>query len=65
VSYRIPPAAAKTTLPAIGHLPCVTSSDAHDLKDIGRAGTVLQMAAPTLAEVGWALRGIRGRKLLI
>jgi len=65
VSYRIPPAAAKTTLPAIGHLPCVTSSDAHDLNDIGRACTVLRMAAPTIGEVAWALKGVRGRKVLI
>jgi hypothetical protein len=65
VSYRLSPAAAKTSLPAIGPLPCVTSSDAHDLKDIGRACTVLRMAAPTITEIGWALRGLRGRMLLI
>jgi hypothetical protein len=65
VSYRLSPAVAKTTLPAIGHRPCVTSSDAHDLSDIGRACTVLRMADPSLAEIGWALRGVRGRKLLV
>jgi 3',5'-nucleoside bisphosphate phosphatase len=64
VSYRLSPAVAKTALPAIGSLPCVTSSDAHRLDDIGRAYSVLRMAAPTLAEIGRALQGLQGRRLL-
>jgi hypothetical protein len=65
VSYRLSPAVAKTALPAIGNLPCVTSSDAHRLDDIGRAYSVLRMAAPTLAEIGRALQGLQGRRLLL
>jgi hypothetical protein len=64
VSHRLSPAAARTTLAAIGPLPCVTSSDAHRLAEIGRASTVLRMAAPTLAEIDWALRGLHGRMVL-
>ena len=64
VSYRLSPAAARTAFPAIGPLPCVTSSDAHGLAEIGRARTVLRMAAPTLGEIGWALRGLHGRMVL-
>jgi len=65
VSYRIPPAVAQATLPGIANRPCVTSSDAHRLDDIGRACTVFRMAAPTLVEVAQALKGIRGRRILI
>jgi len=65
VSFRIPPAAARSTLPAIGNLPCVTSSDAHRLEDIGRAWTVFRMASATISEVAWALKKARGRKILI
>jgi hypothetical protein len=64
VSHRLPPAAARTALPGIGRRPCVTSSDAHRLEDIGRARSVLRMAAPTITELGWALQGLHGRMLL-
>jgi hypothetical protein len=64
VSYRLSPPAAKTALPAIGQLPCVTSSDAHRLEDIGRACSVLRMEAATIEEIDWALRGLHGRMLL-
>ena len=65
VSYRIALAQARTTLPEIGDRPCITSSDAHFLKDIGRAYTVLRMAAPTIAEIGSALRGEQGRRVVV
>jgi len=64
VSWRMSPAAARTAFPAIGPLPCLTSSDAHALEDIGRACTVLRIAAPTLTEIGWALQGLYGRGLV-
>lgn len=64
VSCRISPVDAKTTLHGIGPRPCLTSSDAHGLNDIGRAYSVLRMAAPTIEEVGWALKGVHGRKIL-
>jgi PHP family Zn ribbon phosphoesterase len=64
VSYRVPLAKARELIPAIGKFPCITSSDAHFLKDIGRAATVFRMAAPTIAEIGLALRGEHGRGIL-
>jgi hypothetical protein len=45
-------------------LPCITSSDAHFLQDIGRAATVFRLAAPTISEIGLALRGANGRGIL-
>ncbi len=65
VSHRTPLATARQVLPAIGPRPCVTSSDAHALADIGRAHTVLRMAAPTLEELALALRGEFGREIVI
>ncbi len=64
VSCRRSPVEARTALPGIGSLPCLGSSDAHGLKDIGRAFSVLRMAAPTIEEVGWALKGLYGRRVL-
>jgi len=43
--------------------PCVTSSDAHVLEDIGRAITLLRMAEPTFEEVTKAIRGSEGREI--
>lgn len=65
VSYRVALSKARQSLPAIGNLPCLTSSDAHFLKDIGRAHTVLSMAAPTIEEIGLALRGQLARKVVV
>ncbi len=64
ISYRIPLAKARERFPLIGALPCITSSDAHFLKDIGRAATVFRMAAPRLREIGLALRAEQGRGVL-
>jgi 3',5'-nucleoside bisphosphate phosphatase len=65
VSWRVPLSKARATLPAIGNLPCLTSSDAHFLKDIGRAYTVLSLAVPTVAEIGLALQGQQSRRIVI
>jgi hypothetical protein len=65
VSYRIPLGQARERCPLIGALPCITSSDAHFLKDIGRAATVLEMAAPSLCEIGRALRAEMGRGVVV
>lgn len=64
VSYRIPLNKARETLPAIGALPCITSSDAHYLGDIGRAYSVLHMAAPTFHELSLALKREQGRRIV-
>ena len=64
ISYRIPLAQARERFPLIGGLPCITSSDAHFLKDIGRAATLFRLAAPSLREIGLALRAEQGRGVL-
>jgi hypothetical protein len=64
VSYRVPLNKARETLPAIGALPCITSSDAHYLKDIGRAYCLLHMAAATFHELSLALKGQQGRRIV-
>jgi 3',5'-nucleoside bisphosphate phosphatase len=65
VSRRIALPRARQVLPDIGSLPCITSSDAHYLKDIGAAHTVLRMATATIAEIRLALRGEQGRRILV
>jgi len=64
VSHRISPAAAKSALPAIGNLPCLTFSDAHVLSDIGRAHTGFLLEAATFEELCLALKATRGRRVL-
>jgi PHP family Zn ribbon phosphoesterase len=43
----------------------VTASDAHYLNDIGRACSVFELAAPTLAEIRLALARKEGRRILV
>lgn len=63
VSFRMP--LQKTWDTGIGGrtLPCVTSSDAHYLDDIGRASTPFLLAAPGFAEVRFALQEKEGRQV--
>lgn len=61
VSWRVPLSDARRRLPDIGNLPCVTSSDAHRLSDIGRAFTTLRMASPSIPEIRLALQGRNDR----
>ncbi|MGE5258106.1 MAG: PHP-associated domain-containing protein, partial [Hyphomicrobiales bacterium] len=63
VSRRVALSKARQVLPEIGKLPCISSSDAHFLKDIGTAHTVFSMAAATIAEIRLALRGEQGRRI--
>jgi PHP family Zn ribbon phosphoesterase len=65
VSYRISLEKAVTEVPGIEDYPCVTSSDAHFLNDIGRVWTEFVLAAPTVDEIRRALSGKGGRKILI
>jgi len=65
VSYRISPRQAMKMIPGIKKLPCVTSSDAHYLDDIGRAYTQFIMEAPDFEEICLALQGIRGRRIVL
>ena len=64
VSYRVPLDKALTRVPGIKDYPCVTASDAHFLKDIGKVWTEFILAAPTLEEIQMALAGIEGRRIL-
>jgi hypothetical protein len=64
VSHRISPAAARSALPAIRRLPCLTFSDAHFLSDIGRAHTRFRLEAATFEELRLALKETRGRRIL-
>lgn len=64
VSYRIPLDKAATEVPGIKDYPCVTASDAHFLKDIGKVWTEFVLAAPTLEEIRMALAGAKRRRIL-
>ena len=64
VSYRVPLDKALTEVPGIKNYPCVTSSDAHFLSDIGQTWTEFILAAPTLQEIRMALADTEGRRIL-
>jgi hypothetical protein len=64
VSYRVPLDKALTEVPGIKNYPCVTSSDAHFLRDIGKVWTEFILATPTLKEIRLALAGTEGRRIL-
>ncbi len=61
VSYRVPLEKARAKVPGIGNYPCVTSSDAHFLHDIGKVWTEFLLAAPSLEELILAFAGTDGR----
>lgn len=48
-----------------GGFPVITSSDAHRLADIGRSSTSFLAAEPSFEEIGRALTGRDGRKVVI
>jgi PHP family Zn ribbon phosphoesterase len=64
VSYRIPLDKALSEVPSIKGYPCVTASDAHFLRDIGKVWTEFLLAAPTLEEIHMALAGAEGRRIV-
>ena len=65
VSKRIELKKARETVPGIGAFPCVTSSDAHFLEDIGKVWTVFLMAEPTFGEIRRALSCEDGRGIVV
>ena len=65
VSHRVKLADAHKAVPGIEGFPCVTTSDAHYLDDIGKASTVFQLAEPTLAEIRLAFQEKGGRRILV
>jgi hypothetical protein len=64
VSYRVPLEKARDQIPDIGQYPCLTSSDAHFLHDIGKVWTEFMIAEPSLAELILALAGTDGRRIV-
>jgi len=63
VSYRVPLNEVRKKVPGVMNFPCISSSDAHFLDDIGKIKTVLTLAAPTFEEIRLALKGQDGRKI--
>jgi PHP family Zn ribbon phosphoesterase len=63
VSYRVPLNEVRKKVPGVMNFPCISSSDAHFLDDIGKIKTVLTLAAPTFEEIRLALQGQDGRKI--
>ncbi len=61
VTPRLGLAKAREAFPDLGNYTFITSSDAHFLRDIGRAFTELWMEAGNFHELGMALRGEAGR----
>lgn len=63
VSYRVPLSEAYHRIPGIERFACITSSDAHFIKDIGRAWTRFRLEAPSLQEIQYAFQGIDSRRI--
>jgi len=64
VSFRVPVATARAQIPGIERFACLCGSDAHYLKDLGRARTRMAMHEPCFEEFRMALRGKDGRSVL-
>jgi predicted metal-dependent phosphoesterase TrpH len=64
VSPRMTIAEARATLGADTRFPLVSFSDAHRPEEIGRAATDFLLAEPSLAEIGKALAGADGRRIM-
>ncbi|MFP4531425.1 MAG: PHP domain-containing protein [Desulfobacterales bacterium] len=63
VSFRVPLSEAYQQIPGIERFPCITSSDAHYVKDIGRVWTNFRLATPSLQEIRYAFQGDKGRRI--
>ncbi len=65
VSWRISIAEAVASIPGIGRFSCITSSDAHYIKDVGKIWTGFMLKAPTFDEVRMGLAGQSGRRIVL
>jgi hypothetical protein len=63
VSRHITPEEAREKIAGIGNLPCVTSTDAHYLDDIGGVWTTFKLAEPTIKEIRLAFKNEKGRSI--
>jgi hypothetical protein len=52
-------------LPRGLRLPCITSSDAHRIEDVGKRATTFVMEAPSAAEIRRCLAEAEGRRVRI
>ena len=64
VSPRLTIAEARAAQVGDARFPLVSFSDAHRPEEIGRAATDFLLAEPSLAEIGKALTGADGRRVL-
>lgn len=64
ISRRITREEAVMKFGAYRHIPWISSSDAHRLVDIGSRTTRLLMYHSTFEELGLALKGVEGRKVI-
>jgi PHP family Zn ribbon phosphoesterase len=65
VSRRVRLADAQRAVSGIENFPCITTSDAHFLDDIGIVWTAFQLAEPTLAEIRLAFSKKAGRRIIV
>lgn len=63
VSRHTSPKEAREKIAGIGDFPCVTSTDAHYLDDIGGAWTTFNLAEPTIKEIRLAFKNEKGRRI--
>ncbi|MGB9499661.1 MAG: PHP-associated domain-containing protein [Dissulfuribacterales bacterium] len=63
VSWRMPIKKACETFSGIKDFPCITSSDAHYLEDIGKVWTGFIVETPTFEEIRLALTDKAGRRI--
>jgi len=64
ISPRLSLPEARVTFASEARFPLVSFSDAHRPEEIGRAATDFLLAEPSLAEIGKALAGADGRRIL-
>ena len=65
VSWRMPLNEAAVSIPGIDNFPCITSSDAHYIEDVGKVWTGFMLEAPILDEIRMAFAGRSGRRIVL
>jgi 3',5'-nucleoside bisphosphate phosphatase len=63
VSRHTTPSEARRQIPGITDFPCITSSDAHFIGDIGAVFSTFLLKSPSVTEIKEALRGKGNRKV--
>ncbi len=63
ISPRLTLGQARERFPEYSHFPMITSSDAHDIKDIGISTTSFLLKEPSFTEIVFAFKNIEGRKV--